>query len=565
MNDYRIWFVSFLFTIGFFVVVFRLIELQTNDKYVLEELIKKQYIREESIVLPRGTIYDNNGSILAISIPKLTVFAIPKYIRNKEKVADELSKLLNISKNAILYKLEKHKNYVVISDSVDKSLKKKIESIRYRLKEWNLGVLDNSKRFYPFKELGGSTIGFVNRITGRGAEGLEYKYNSILGGGVKKIRFIADATGRPLHIIDTLDNISDGKDIVLTIDSNIQHIAEEVLYKYVQLRKPKGALILIVDLKTGDIVANATYPNYDPNEYWKYKIRKNITFQNAYEPGSLAKPFVLGKAIESRDIDLDQKYFCEWGKIVIDNVKIKDHTPFGDLTVRDIIVYSSNVGIIKIALEESPKELYDLFFKLGFGKSTKTFPGEASGRLRREYQPVNIAYLSIGQSWTASPIQIAMAYSSIGNGGLLLKPRILKKIINKKNGKVEEIKPLVLRRVFKRKTTEVLKGILLDVVERGTAKRGKSKFYTIAGKTGTAQKYDKELNRLSTEKYYTWFAGFFPVTKPKYTVVILFDEPQKLYEEEKIGGGSVSAPVLKDLVDRIMFYKKVKPDKIPLN
>ncbi len=561
MNERRIIFVSFLFIIGFLIVIFRLIDLQTRDKEILEELIKKQYIREEKVILPRGTIYDSNENILAISIPKLTIFAIPKYIKDKEKVSEELSKILKISKATILRKLKRHKGYVVISDNVDKSLKKEIEALRYRLKEWNIGILDNSKRFYPFNELGGSTIGFVNKITGKGAEGLEYKYNSILGGGLKKIRFIADATGKPLHIIDTLDNIAQGKDIVLTIDSNIQHIAEEVLNKYVKLRKPKGALILIVDPNTGDIVANATYPNYNPNKYWKYKIRKNITFQNAYEPGSLAKPFVLAKAIESRNIDLEKKYFCEWGKIVIDNVKIKDHTPFGELTVRDIIVHSSNVGIIKIALEENPKELYDLFFKLGFGKSTGTFPGEASGKLRREYQPVNVAYLSIGQSWTASPIQIAMAYSSIANGGLLLKPRILKKVIDKKTGKIEDMKPVVIRRVFKKETTDILKGILLDVVEKGTAKRGKSKFYTIAGKTGTAQKYDKELKRLSTEKYYTWFAGFFPATNPKYTIVILFDEPQKLYEKEKIGGGSVSAPILKDLVDRIMFYKKIKPDK----
>ena len=564
MNERRIIFVFSIFIIGFLVVIFRLIELQTKDREILEELIRKQYIKEQKVILPRGTIYDSKKNILAISIPKLTVFVIPKYIKNKKKVAKELSKVLKISETAILNKLNRYKNYVVISDNVDKSLKKEIERIRYRLKEWNIGILDNSKRFYPFNDLAGTTIGFVNRITGKGAEGLEYKYNNILGGGIKKIRFIADATGKPLHIIDKIDDISKSNDIVLSIDSNIQHIAEEILEKYVKLRKPKGALILIVDPYTGDIVANATYPNYNPNEYWKYRIRRNITFQDAYEPGSLAKPFVLAKAIESRNIDLDKKYFCEWGKIIIDGVRIKDHSPFGNLTVRDIIVHSSNVGIIKIALEEDPKELYDLFFRLGFGKSTGTFPAETSGRLKRNYQPVNIAYLSIGQSWTASPIQIAMAYSVIANGGLLMKPRILKKIINKKNGEIKEVEPVVVRKVLRKETTDILKGVLLDVVERGTAKRGKSKFYSIAGKTGTAQKYDKKLKRLSTDKYYTWFAGFFPVVKPKYTIVIFFDEPQKLYEDEKIGGGTVSAPILKDLVDRIMFYKKVKPDKAQL-
>ena len=563
MNERRILFVSSLFIIGFLIVVFRLIDLQTRDREILEDLIRKQYIKEEKVILPRGTIYDSNKKIFAISIPKLTVFVIPKYLKDKKKVAKELSRVLKISEDNILKKIERHKNYTVISDNVDKSLKKDIEAIRYKLKEWNIGILDNTRRFYPLEDLAGSTIGFVNKITGRGAEGLEYKYNDILGGGIKKIRFIADATGKPLHIIDKIDDISKSKDIVLSIDSNIQHIAESVLSKYVKIRKPKSALILIVDPYTGDIIANATYPNYNPNEYWKYKIRRNIAFQDAYEPGSLAKPFVLAKAIESRNIDLEKNYFCEWGKIIIDNVRIKDHTPFGYLTVKDIIVYSSNVGIIKIALEEDPKGLYDMFYKLGFGKSTGTFPAETSGKLRRNYQPVNVAYLSIGQSWTASPIQIAMAYSVIANGGVLMKPRILKKIINRENGEVEEIKPIAIRRVFKKETTDILKGVLFEVVEKGTAKRGKSKFYTIAGKTGTAQKYDKKLKRLSTEKYYTWFAGFFPVVKPKYTIVILFDEPQKIYENEKIGGGTVSAPVLKDLVDRIMFYKKVKPDKIP--
>ena len=564
MNEKRVFFVSIFLVIGFTVVIFRLIQLQTTDRKILEDLIKRQYIKEKEIILPRGTIYDSNGKILAISIPKMTVFAIPKYIKNKEKVAEELSKVLKISKEAILKKLNTQKNYTVISNNIDSSLKEKIENIRRKLKEWNIGITENPKRFYPFKDLAGSTIGFVNKFTGKGAGGLEYKYNDILGGGVKKVRYIVDATGKPLYVIDDKKELSKSKDIKLSIDSNIQYIVEEVLDKYVKLRKPKGALILIVDVKTGDIVANATYPNYDPNRYWKFKTRKNITFQNAYEVGSLAKPFVLAEAIESRNIDLDKKYFCEWGRIVIDGVKIKDHTPFGELSVKDIIVHSSNIGIIKIALEEDPKKLYDIFFKLGFGKSTKTFPGEASGKLKREYQPVNVAYLSIGQSWIATPIQVAMAYTTIANGGLLLKPRILKEIIDKKDGEIEKTKSVIIRRVFKKETTDILKKVLIEVVERGTAKRGKSKYYTIAGKTGTAQKYDPKLKKLSDEKYYTWFAGFFPAKNPRYTIVILFDEPKKIDEKEKIGGGTVSAPVLRDIVDRIMFYKKIKPDKIKI-
>jgi len=562
MDKRRTLIVASFLLLGFAVVVFRLISLQLGGKEELKRLIEKQYYTQKYIILPRGTIYDKNGKILAISVPRLTVYAIPKYIKDKKRLSEELSKIIKVPKNIIYKKLTGNRKYVVISDDVDEGLKNRLERLRRRLKEWNLGILENSKRFYPLEDVGGSTVGFVNKFTGIGVAGMEFKYNDLLGGGKGKILVFKDAVGNPITIIDKEYHTKNYNDIYLTINGDIQFIAEDILKKYVKLRKPLEALILIVDPNTGEILANATYPNYNPNKYWKYKNHKNITFQNAYEPGSLAKPFIFGEALEEGELDLGEIINCGYGKIVVDGVKIKDHSPFGDLTPEDIIVHSSNVGIIKIALRLNPDKLYKKLRELGFGKSTGTFPAEASGLLKVRKKPVDIAYTSIGQSWTATAIQIAMAYSSIANGGYLIKPKILVKSIDKKSGEVKYVERKVIRRVFKKETTDILKNILMQVVERGTAKRGKSQFFTIAGKTGTAQKYDPKTKSLSTERYYTWFAGFFPVEKPKYTIVIFFNEPKKIDDKEVIGGGTVSAPVLKDLVDRLMYLKRAKPDKI---
>ncbi len=560
MNKKRVYAVSFFLSFLFLLVWLRLLDVQILNKEKYISYIKKQYYTKESIVLPRGSILDKNGDIFAISVPTLTLFAIPKYLTERQKkiLSKELSIKLHIPETRILKKLLSKKGYVIIAENINKEKKDELLKLRKDLKAWNFGIIESSKRFYPFKSLAGTTIGFVNRKTGIGMEGLEYKLNSILGGGTGKLLLMRDASGNPFTI--EKEDIS-GKhfNVQISIDKNIQFMAEQALKKLVEIRKPKEAAVLIVDPNTGDILAAATYPNYDPNRYWRYRIHRNIIFQNAYEPGSLAKPFVYALAYEKGT--LKKHYYCGNGAIRVGRRIIRDHAPFKNLTPEEIIIHSSNVGIIKIALDLDKNEIYKNFLKFGFGKSTKTFPGEASGIIRKVYGKAQIAYMSIGQSWIATPLQIAMAYSSIANGGYLLKPRLEKAYINPETGERKEVPIKIIRKVLKDETVEKLKQVLKLVVEEGTAKTGRSDFYTIAGKTGTAQKYDPETKSLSKTKYYTWFAGFFPVEKPKYTIVVFANEPQKIYKWEHIGGGKVSSIVLKDLIDRLMFYSKEKPDK----
>ncbi|WP_457624960.1 peptidoglycan D,D-transpeptidase FtsI family protein [Persephonella sp.] len=556
----RVYFLSFLIVLGFLAVIIRLFYFQIINRDEFLAYIKKQYYAKEKIVLPRGTFYDSNGRILGISIPTIDLFAIPRYIKDKERLARELSYIIKQPYTKILRKLNSKKHYVVIARGVDKSLKKRLLKLRRDLQEWNLGLIESSRRFYPLNQIAGSTLGFVSKTTGKGMEGLELKFDKKLGGGVGNILLMKDALGNPFTI-EKKPETQKNYDIKLTIDSNIQFIAEEVLRDLVKERKPKEALILIVDPNNGNIIANATYPDYNPNKYWKYRSHKNITFHNAYEPGSLAKPFVLAEAIDEGRVSFTKKYYCEEGKIVVDGVRIRDHKKFKYLKADEIIIYSSNVGAIKIALGLDYDRFYKKLFELGFGKSTKTFPGEASGLLRKDKRPVEIAYASIGQNWTATPIQIAMAYSAIANGGYLIKPNFIKEMIDRETGEVIKPEKKVIGKVLSEKSVKILRKVLENVVEIGTAKKGKSEFFTIAGKTGTAQKYDPQIRALSNEKFYTWFAGYFPAENPKFTVVIFANEPKKIRKWEFIGGGTVSAPVLKKLVDRIMFYYKQKPDK----
>jgi len=557
----RIKLILFLLLFAFLIAGFRILQLKLfqREEYLL--YIEKQYYTVEEINLPRGSIYDAKGNFIAISVPTLTVYVIPKFIKDKESVAKQLSLLLKIPYKEIYKKLTSRKNYTVISTNVDKTLKPQILKLRSDLKEWNIGIIDNSARIYPYGKTAGSTVGFVSKKTGLGMEGLEKQLNDYLGGGKAKIQLLKDAQGNLISI----EKVELGKltyNAVLTIDMNVQYIAEEALNKLVNEKNPLEAAILIMNPHTGEILAAATYPNYDPNNYQKYKTYKNIIFQHAYEIGSIAKPIFLAEAIDEKKVNLNKVINCQNGAIYVGGIRIKDHKRFGLLTPAQIIQYSSNVGIIKIALRLDPKKIYQKLRDLGFEKKTGVFPGEASRFLREDFRPVNIAYASIGQNWTATPLQVGLAYSAFANGGYLVKPLLVKGLTDNSGNYVKVYQPEKIRKVLSDESIQKLKPILQLVVEDGTAKSGKSNYFTIAGKTGTAQKYDPAIRALSNSKWYTWFAGFFPVSDPKFTVVIFANEPKPKFPSEHISGGNVSATVLKNLVDRIMFYYKQKPDKI---
>ena len=560
MDEKRTKIILSLLLFAFLIAGFRILQLKLFQREEYLSYIEKQYYTVEEINLPRGSIYDAKGNFVAISVPTLTVYVIPKFIKDKENVAKQLSLLLKIPYEEIYNKLTSRKNYTVISTNVDKTLKPQILKLRTDLKEWNIGIIDNSIRTYPYGKTAGSTIGFVSKKTGLGMEGLEKQLNDYLGGGKAKIQLLKDAQGNLISI----EKVELGKltyNAVLTIDMNVQYIAEEALNELVKERNPLEAAVLIMNSHTGEILASATYPNYDPNNYEKYKTYKNIIFQHAYEVGSVAKPIFLAEAIDEKKVDLNEIIDCQNGAIYVDGIRIKDHKRFGLLTPVQIIQHSSNVGAIKISLRLDPKKIYQKLRDLGFGQKTGVFPGEAYGFLREDFRPVNIAYASIGQNWTATPLQVGLAYSAFANGGYLIKPLLVKGLTDNSGNYVKVYQPEKIRKVLSDESIQKLKPVLQLVVEDGTAKSGKSDYFTIAGKTGTAQKYDPAIKALSNSKWYTWFAGFFPVSDPKFTVVIFANEPKPKFPGEHIGGG-VSATVLKNLVDRVMFYYKQKPDKV---
>ncbi len=564
MNRKRTYIVTGFITLGFILAIFKLIDIQIlhKDKYI--KYIKRQYFDKEVVMLPRGTILDRNNRFLAISIPTLKIFIRPKFIHlnrdERYRFATDLSRLLKIPRYQILSKLNSHKRYLILASNIDKSLKPKIEQLRKIYNIAELGIIESSTRKYPFNEIAGSTIGYVRKSDGIGGAAMEYRLNDKLGGGLAEILFLKDASRKPFTI-EKEPRKNKIENAVLTIDTNIQYMAEQALKELIKERHPKEAAVLIMNPKTGEILANATYPNYDPNIYWKFKNHKNVTFHNAYEIGSLAKPFILATAIQNNKIDLKQSIYCGNGKIKIDGVRIKDHKRYKYLTPAEILIHSSNVGAIKVAMELDPDHIYKKFRELGFGEKTGIFPGESSGIFRPFKRRIDVAYSSIGQSWTATPIQVAVAYSAIANGGYRIKPRLVKGFVDASGKYLEKTKTEVIDKVLDEKSVSWLKKVLTLVVEEGTARSGKSKYFTIAGKTGTAQKYDPKIKALSNEKFYTWFAGFFPVSNPEFTIVVFANEPKKIRKWEQIGGGKVSSTVLNNLIERLMFYYREKPDK----
>ncbi|MFH1729469.1 MAG: penicillin-binding transpeptidase domain-containing protein [Pseudomonadota bacterium] len=552
----KIIFTYFFVLLGFSLIIIRLYFLQCDDNSRLSKLSSRQH-KKTIVKLPRrGNIFDRNMEKFAVSIDVSSIAINPKAISDIDSLAKKLSKILSIDEEDIIKGANKDKYFAWIKRYVSPAEANAIEKLDHK----GIISIKEKKRFYTQRELASNLIGFINNDQ-VGLSGLELKYNEYLQGQKLLVEIEKDARGRVIsNKIEADLSENSGSSLVLTIDKRIQYMVEMELNKAVVEYKAQGGLAIAMNPKTGELLAMASIPNFNPNIFWRYPPTyfRNRGLMDLIEPGSLFKIVVLSAGLEEELITLNTKINCENGTLNIGNNVIHDIAKRKKLTVRDIIKYSSNIGSFKIADLLGKEKLYEYIGKFGFGLATNIdLPAEEKGLVKsiNKLYPIDFANLAFGQGISITALQIINAFNVIANGGSLMKPYVVKQILNSKGRITKEFKPSKIATVISKNTANQVKDALVDVVNAvdGSGKNAKMEDYIIAGKTGTSQKIVD--GKYSKESYMALFSGMIPADDPQMTLIVMIDEPKN-----EIYGGKVAAPIFKNIAKKVVAYLGISPD-----
>lgn len=552
----RITFLFILFIIFYFLLIYRLYNIQVIQSNKFEEIAQQEHLTSFSIEGERGNIYDRNLKKLVVNVNVQSLFAIPPKIENPREAALKMSLILNLETKEVLDKLNQKRPFVWIKRKLNET---EVEEIK-KLNLEGLDFLKESKRFYPKQYLASNLMGFVG-IDNQGLEGLELFFDQELKGLPGLVVLERDASGDEIPLsIKELNTHRDGNSIVLTIDEFIQYITEEALDKAFQKYKAKAGVAIVVEPKTGEVLAIAVRPSYDPNYFNKYTLDlwRNLAITNTYEPGSTFKIVTIATALEEGVVKLDDQFYCKgWtnynGHIFHD---IRQH---GSQNLTDIVKNSCNVGIIQVGTRLEQKVFEKSIRRFGFGTLTEiNLPGEVNGLIRssKDWSKISLASISIGQEISITPIQLIMAMSAIANRGTLMKPLIVKEILDSNQNSVKVFKPKPVRQVVSVETALTMTKILEQVVIDGTGREAKLDEYQVAGKTGTGQIFDFATGKYSNSAYTSLFVGYVPAENPKISILILLDQPKGSYY-----GGTVAAPVFKEIASKVLPYLSIPPNQ----
>jgi len=504
----------------------------------------------------RGIIYDYNGGILALNIKTDSVYAVSKDIKNKKNIAKQLSQLLKLDTKYLIDRLGREKSFVWIKRKISDE---ESEALNIAGVD-GIFLIGESKRLYPGDSLACHLLGFTD-IDNKGLEGLELAYDVFLKGKYGWKNVLRDARQTIVQSYGEGVQPKDGYSLILAIDDVIQNIVENEIEEVVKNSKPKSVSIIALDPKTGGILAMANYPKYNLNDYTRYSSEnfKNRCISDTYEPGSVFKVITASAVLEEGACKLEDKFYCEKGSYKIGNRILHDFRPYETLTFREVIEHSSNIGVVKAASKLGKHKFYDYLKKFGLGAKTGIdLKGEENGILRpvSAWTKSDMTTIPMGQGISCTPIQLACAVSVIANGGILMKPYVVKSIIDKNNNVIKEAQPDEVRRVISEETALRMKDVLRGVVERGTGRRAKLAEYTACGKTGTAQKVG-ENGEYAKNKYMASFIGFAPYSDPRVALVVCINEPKGVHF-----GGMIAAPAFKNAMEKILKYIEVPKEDI---
>ena len=508
--------------------------------------------RRVALEARRGEIFDAEGTRLATNLSAYSYYvSAPSEVRRPAEVAERFARIGGEPRSEILSRLSRGCSFTWL-------LRKADDRTDQEIRKWNLkGVhtLLETTRHYPFGALAGQVLGYTN-VDNKGIEGLELGLDEDLHGKPGWMAFRVDARGRRFaEINNPVQDPRDGDRVLLTLSAPIQEIVEEELSDAVARFSARSGQAVLMDPRTGAILAMANAPSCDPNHPGKTAVwtRKNRTITDCYEPGSIFKIVAVTAALEEGIKRPEDRIFCENGKFKVAGRTIRDAHKYGWLTLQEVLEYSSNIGTIKVAQELGPRLLYQYGRAFGFGYQTGiNLPGEVKGTFRppAKWSGLSLATIAMGQEVSVTALQMATAYGAIANGGVLMRPWIVRAVKDAHGKTVRESKPQAIRRVMSPETARTLTEFLLGAVERGTGVNAQLEGVHVAGKTGTAQKAIEGGRGYAPGQYVSSFVGFLPAEDPKIVCLVSVDTPRGVYY-----GSQVAAPAFKRIMDRVLSLK----------
>lgn len=548
----KLLFVGFLLIYA--LIIARLFYLQIFTPVSIDNGL---YLKSRKINPERGKIYDTNMTPLVLNQNNYLLYLEPKKIENKEKLIESLSKTLKIEEASMEARIDMNKDWISITSRVSEEKKAEIESLKIE----GVGFQPQMKRYYPEASLSAHLLGFVGKKADGddlGYFGIEGFYNLDLTGLPGVLDSERDLFGRPIFVgVQNKVSAENGRDLVLTIDKTIQEISKKRISEGLERYRAKQGCIIVANPNTMAILSLVCLPDYDLDQYYSFteSFFKNPVVSEVYEPGSIFKPLIVGAAIQEKKIR-PQDTYNEEGQIKIGEYQIKtwDEKYEGEITMTRILEKSSNVGMVYIGEKLGRENIYRYMDKFGFGKITGIdLQGEISGYIKpkSDWYPIDYSTATFGQGIAVTPIQMIRAFASLINGGNLMKPYVVEKILSKK-GEIK-IQPKIERKIFSKTTSEVVKKMLVSTVENAEVKWDRPKDIKIGGKTGTAQvaiqgHYDPSKTNAS-------FIGFLPADKPEFIVLVMFKEPKTSQ-----WGSETAAPVFFEVAKDLIVYYGITPN-----
>lgn len=549
---------------GFLVLVGRAAWVQVIGSEFYQRQGEIRYARTLDLTASRGRILDRNGVILAASIPVPSLWAIPKDLEANADQRRQLAKLLGMSGKELENKLDDSPNFVWLRRQVDEALARQVLALGikgvYQVREY--------KRQYPEGEAAAHVVGFTN-VEDKGQEGIELAFQHDLAGRNGSRRVIKDRLGRVVEDIGDSVSPVHGRDITLSIDSKVQFFAYQRIRDAVARHKAKAGSVVVLDAVSGEVLALANYPSFNPGDRSRLtgEQLRNRALTDTFEPGSTMKPFIASWALETRRVTPQTVIQTAPGRITITGATISDAHAYGALTVEQVIQKSSNVGTVKMAMQMQPREMHELFSKVGFGQKPQIdFPGAVTGRLRpyKSWRPIEQATMSYGYGLSTSLFQLARAYTTFAHDGEVMPISLLRKPVlepaepgadDGQDSGARAGGPVSGVRVISPQTAATMRHMLqLAAGPGGTAPLAQTVGYSVGGKSGTAHK--QEGKGYSAKKYRSWFVGMAPIHAPRIIVAVMVDEPSNgVYF-----GGAVAGPVFSEVVQQTLRTLGVTPD-----
>lgn len=552
----RIRFFGVLFILVFLLIAGRAYYLQVVQASELQGRADQQRQRIVKLAPQRGSIFDSRGDPLAISLAAESLYADPVLIKNPSEVAGQLEKLLKSSKKELLRLLSSKKRFVWLQRKLDPKVAKQIRG----LKVYGLQFVTERKRYYPQASTAAHVLGFTG-LDPKGLEGVELEYDRQLQGEPGRMVSLHDARGRGLASVDQLiQGGVAGHNLFLTLDRSLQYIAEKELARVVRETGAVGGTVVMLEPASGRVLAMASQPDYNPNLAGRYPAakRRNRAVCDMYEPGSTFKPFLMAGVLEEGLVHPGQKIYCENGRYSVGGKTIRDHKKYKQLTLKEVMKFSSNIGLAKLGKALERERFYSYIRDFGFGEPTGLdLPGEVKGILRSpsKWFEIDLAAISFGQGLSVTPIQMTSAMAVIANGGLLMEPYLVERVTDADGQQIQKRLPQVRRRVISEKTARQVRDMMVAVTEPGgTGTRAALAGYRVAGKTGTAQKVDTVTGGYSPDKRVSSFVGFVPADNPALVLSVTVDEPKG-----KAYGGLIAAPVFARIAGQTLSHLNILP------